>query len=405
MRIYITAHRGMGITAKNRSEFIAGARFFPENSIAAFKEAIEIGADALECDIHVSKDNVAMVIHGSKVTDYAYYIADKADSFESDENKTCERYTREQLQHDFALKTFEGINLKDPDWQIKSVERRQYYNEQLLREPDFYQIPTLLQLLELLAQNNEKRTLVGKEPLKLNIELKGKNSGFVTLCTIIEFAKRNKLDCSDIILLGRIDVGEITIAKSILRNAAQCLGDEPTSSFKPEILLAEDEFKVFYLRKGWKIALTSIPLAEMIQYNEKDFPDDFPKEKMVILTNDNHVLFARSKRFLKKGSPSPVFFKVEMKEGGLPVLAANTESRFLIIDPYTKGLEPILYKLLSLADFNPYYYEIPQEYTTGKILERLCEYVAPTEPGKKPIDANKLKLYLKYFLKLLSLML
>ena len=56
---------------KPRDEFIGGAEFYPENSIAAFEAAIRVGTDALECDIHGSSDRVAVVIHGDKINDYA----------------------------------------------------------------------------------------------------------------------------------------------------------------------------------------------------------------------------------------------------------------------------------------------------------------------------------------------
>jgi glycerophosphoryl diester phosphodiesterase len=49
-----------------QTTFIAhrGASFVaPENTVAAAKLAWELGADAVECDIHLSKDNRIMVIH------------------------------------------------------------------------------------------------------------------------------------------------------------------------------------------------------------------------------------------------------------------------------------------------------------------------------------------------------
>ena len=52
MKIY--AHRG------NKSEF-------PENSILAFQSAIELGVDGIECDVHVSKDGKAIIIHDETI--------------------------------------------------------------------------------------------------------------------------------------------------------------------------------------------------------------------------------------------------------------------------------------------------------------------------------------------------
>ena len=40
---------------------------YPENTILAFSKAIEIGADAIELDVHKTKDNVLVVIHDEKV--------------------------------------------------------------------------------------------------------------------------------------------------------------------------------------------------------------------------------------------------------------------------------------------------------------------------------------------------
>lgn len=46
----IIAHRG-------------GAILWPENSLHAFRQAIAAGVDAVECDVHLSRDGVAMVMH------------------------------------------------------------------------------------------------------------------------------------------------------------------------------------------------------------------------------------------------------------------------------------------------------------------------------------------------------
>ncbi|VTS18523.1 glycerophosphoryl diester phosphodiesterase [Streptococcus pseudoporcinus] len=50
----IFAHRGSNI---NR----------PENTIAAFKEAIRVGADGIELDVHRTKDGHLVVIHDETV--------------------------------------------------------------------------------------------------------------------------------------------------------------------------------------------------------------------------------------------------------------------------------------------------------------------------------------------------
>ena len=54
----------LNMTAQNTFIAHRGASFSaPENTVAAAKLAWELGADAVECDIHLSKDNRLMVIH------------------------------------------------------------------------------------------------------------------------------------------------------------------------------------------------------------------------------------------------------------------------------------------------------------------------------------------------------
>jgi glycerophosphoryl diester phosphodiesterase len=56
----------LNMTAQNTFIAHRGASFVaPENTVAAAKLAWELGADAVECDIHLSKDNRIMVIHDS----------------------------------------------------------------------------------------------------------------------------------------------------------------------------------------------------------------------------------------------------------------------------------------------------------------------------------------------------
>jgi len=50
----VIAHRG-------------GARLRPENTMVAFEHAVQLGADAIECDVHLSKDGEVVVIHDDTV--------------------------------------------------------------------------------------------------------------------------------------------------------------------------------------------------------------------------------------------------------------------------------------------------------------------------------------------------
>ena len=50
LAVAVAAHRG-------------GALLWPENSLLAFRNAVGLGADYLEFDVHLSKDGEVIVIH------------------------------------------------------------------------------------------------------------------------------------------------------------------------------------------------------------------------------------------------------------------------------------------------------------------------------------------------------
>ncbi len=53
-KITVIAHRG-------------GAELFFENTITAFKKAQDLGVDALECDVHLTKDGHLVILHDSNL--------------------------------------------------------------------------------------------------------------------------------------------------------------------------------------------------------------------------------------------------------------------------------------------------------------------------------------------------
>ena len=67
MKTQVYAHRGASGSA-------------PENTIAAFRRAIDMGADGIELDVHLSRDGQLMVIHDETVdrtSDGKGYVCDK----------------------------------------------------------------------------------------------------------------------------------------------------------------------------------------------------------------------------------------------------------------------------------------------------------------------------------------
>ncbi len=62
MSFWLTSKRKPLIVAHRGSSAIA-----PENTLASFRQAVEDGADAIELDVHLSKDGEVFVIHDSRL--------------------------------------------------------------------------------------------------------------------------------------------------------------------------------------------------------------------------------------------------------------------------------------------------------------------------------------------------
>lgn len=258
--ILITGHRGMGVSEKPRYQYHNGAHFYPENCIASFEQAIEQGAQAVECDIHVSRDGVAMVIHGSKLALYADLISSAASDLSKtttleqcmlclpggiwaktktaavsiDDELRVERFVAKELQELFCLRAhdqedwtqriFDSLNSQEKIalspttlQQVASCKQ-----QQLKINPKNHQIPTLTQLLQLLYVENKSRYQLSQPPIKLNIELKGAGSAIASIFSILQFYETTPdaakhISPSDIIFLGRKEIGEIAIANALLK--------------------------------------------------------------------------------------------------------------------------------------------------------------------------------------------
>src|SRR5437660_7160219 len=65
----MTIAHAQGLAAKLRSDrmLLGGHRGnadeFPENTLASFRSAIELGVDLIECDVHLTEDGALPVIH------------------------------------------------------------------------------------------------------------------------------------------------------------------------------------------------------------------------------------------------------------------------------------------------------------------------------------------------------
>lgn len=110
--MHIIAHRGASMYA-------------PENTLAAFKKAIEFGAHAIELDVRLTKDNIPVVIHDATI------------------NRTS---NGKGFVHNLTLN------------ELKTYDFGSHFSNEFKNE----RIPTLQEVL----------MLISDYPIKLNIELK-----------------------------------------------------------------------------------------------------------------------------------------------------------------------------------------------------------------------------------------
>lgn len=110
MKQYIVGHRG-------------AAGLAPENTLKAFKKGFENGADAVECDIHLSQDQKLVVIHDATldgtttgtgwIKDYTYSELKKLDAGEGEKIPLLEEVIELTLQHNKTL----IIEIKGETWE------------------------------------------------------------------------------------------------------------------------------------------------------------------------------------------------------------------------------------------------------------------------------------------------
>ena len=140
---------------------------FQENTLAGFRKAIKQGADGIELDIHLSKDNVPYVIHDNSLTKKCVL------SFPLEDVCSCE---------DNVFDSYSSSRIKK---ELRVGETR-------------HQIPKLIDVLQLVEAHNERRKPVELPPLIVNVELKGKQEGLVSAIyqTVQDFLSRSKFDGS-----------------------------------------------------------------------------------------------------------------------------------------------------------------------------------------------------------------
>lgn len=97
-----------------------GAAGFPENTIAAFERALELGVDAVELDVRLSGDGKLVVVHDSVVND----VSVKSSPYESFRDLGDGHYVPllEEVLKKFGKKTFLDIELKHSGIEAEAIE-------------------------------------------------------------------------------------------------------------------------------------------------------------------------------------------------------------------------------------------------------------------------------------------
>jgi len=137
--IKLIGHRGMGVTSLKSAD--NASLVLPENTIVSFKEAIILGADGIELDVFSSKDRQVVVIHSDQLWLHVSLEGDKL--------------PRKQTKKTFVVGK---KNLK--------------YLKKLTIGPQGESIPTLTEVLELVAEANLIRKKLELPNLIINIEFK-----------------------------------------------------------------------------------------------------------------------------------------------------------------------------------------------------------------------------------------
>ncbi|MDG1288021.1 MAG: glycerophosphodiester phosphodiesterase [Rickettsiales bacterium] len=138
-KLSIGGHRGNGQTDHpdlNANDYV---QKYPENTLASIEAAIKAGADFIEIDVVLSKDAIPMVIHGNDLREHVFKQELPEDKY------FVGQYTSQELQ---------GMR----------VGRRESRDAT---------IPTLMQVMEMLAKRNRASKSRDRPAIMLNIELKG----------------------------------------------------------------------------------------------------------------------------------------------------------------------------------------------------------------------------------------
>lgn len=209
---------------------------FDENTMIAFKKAIEYKADGIETDVQLSKDNIPILIHDetlNRTTNGYGYVKD----YTLDELKTFRTKSVPKIQalKDDALEQLQYLKCNNEKNILKlgeyTVEEVRYFEDQRVEE-----IPTLKELLELVA---------GSDLKVLNLELKNSIIPYngleeKVLDMIYEYNLKDKIIISSFNHLSLVKIRKLdkeiklgALTDSTLVNVPKYLKDIPVECYHP----------------------------------------------------------------------------------------------------------------------------------------------------------------------------
>ncbi len=253
---------------------------FPENSIPAFKKAIELGVQTLELDVVVSKDNIVVVSHEPFMNPIICLDSDRNEIKES-----------EKLNYNLYQMTFDRIKQFDCGTKLNS------------RFPDQEKIrtlkPSLDEVIQVSKELNPKIkfsieikaepkyygifTPYPKEFVKLVLEVINKNEAF-GLCNLQSF---------DLNILEEIKLQSPKMEVALLVDEVESISEKlDLLSYKPEIIspyfkLLTKESVDTYQKGGYKVipwtVNSSEEMQQMIGFEVYGIITDYPDRLIELL--------------------------------------------------------------------------------------------------------------------------
>jgi glycerophosphoryl diester phosphodiesterase len=377
-KVLIAGHRGCGDNTY-LSRF-PGSYWIPENSLASFTKAILSGVDAIECDIHVSSDNVPMIIHNNSVTTNAYYIGACDKEYTRERTKYCSSYTAVQLQSEFVLKSPLCVPFLPLNGETVEQQR-----ELLQSRPDSFRLPTLRELLTLVHTLNRQRALSNQRLVTMNIELKGLNSAVAVLLELSNFAAAKANSCGvdrsfipmdHVILLGKLPLAEIAVAQDLIccsREARDSLGLGPVGATGAPLRLGAEAVAEHYCEKRLGLYLAGGGAGPNSEAATKLLAAGALAPYSVLLFDTNECLLVDGKgQLVRRGREGPKCVPLAHR-GDLPLApAAGVLRSFRVTNSAYGSCRAVLLAAVQALLPHLLHQIVPQKHQPGQIRTQLA---------------------------------